>query len=461
MQFLINQPTDVQLHFAFESEDFSDPLLNRFFKGKAGKIFPITQDHGTTIYGGLGKESDLSAHSMIAHIYHIAQEINHYEYEAISVDIKGFEPHFASIVEGFLQSTYRNEKYLSAKTTQHLKHVHFVHAPHDAEKIIVEVQHFMDGVFFARDLINEPAMELYPETLAQRTKEILSPLGIAVDIKDKQAIEALQMKAFLSVARGSAKEPKLIVMRYHGNPHSDDWTGLVGKGLTFDSGGYSLKPSNSMTTMHTDMGGAGTVIGTMLAIAKAELPVNVVGVVAACENLISGDAYKPGDIIGSMAGKTIEIDNTDAEGRVTLADSLYYTATELHVNRIIDLATLTGAVLVALGDVATGAVTNDEAMLAEIQSAAAQADEPIWQLPTFPAYKKLITSKVADLKNTGGRMAGTITAGLFLEEFVAGKPWVHLDIAGTSYLDRGRDYLPQGATGFGVKTLFHYLKGRN
>lgn len=265
--------------------------------------------------------------------------------------------------------------------------------------------------------------------------------------------------ASYSVGKGSDNQPRFIVMEYLNDKDSNERLGLVGKGITYDSGGYSLKPSDSMKTMFDDMSGAATVIGSIYAMAKANLKANVVGCIAACENAVSGHSYKPGDIIGSLSGKTIEIDNTDAEGRVTLADSVYYTATELKATRVIDLATLTGACLIALGEVYTGAVTNNQEFLDEVVKSAKVSGERIWQLPTHPLLGKLNDSRVADIKNSGGRLGGTITAGMFIGEFVNNLPWVHLDIAGTAYLSSAYEYLPLGATGVHVKTLFNLVKG--
>ncbi len=301
-------------------------------------------------------------------------------------------------------------------------------------------------------------MYMTPQALSEAAKSELEPLGIKVDIFNKNEIEELNMEAFLAVAEGSTNEPKLIVMHYNGDPDSKEKLALVGKGLLYDSGGYSLKPANSMITMHSDMAGSASVIATIKALAKNNVKRNVVGVVAACENMISGGAYKPGDIIGSMSGKTIEVLNTDAEGRLTLADALWYAATEVKADKIIDIATLTGACVVALGNINTGAITNNEELMNDVREASNLAGEPVWELPNNKEYKELIKGKFADLSNTGGRGAGTITAGLFLEEFVDNTPWVHLDIAGTSYLEKEASYLPKGATGVPVKTLYYLAK---
>ncbi|NLY09713.1 MAG: leucyl aminopeptidase [Tissierellia bacterium] len=460
MKFNLNSASGVKVFplsiEAYEKSSYFDRMKN-LFNAKSGEVFPNFVNGDLELLLGLGKEKEISTQEIIKAFYSLGKAANEYKISALSIDVSVLSSYFPSIIEGLYQSKYRNEKYLSDRKEQVLLDINFTNAPNSAQNTIDMLESIMEGVFLARNLINEPAMYLYPETLAQRALDKLEPAGVKVEILNKKDIEELGMEAFLSVAKGSAKEPKLIIMTYKGDEKNSHVTGLVGKGLTYDSGGYCIKPPSGMKTMHSDMGGAGTVIGAIYSIAKSKLKCNITGVVAACENMISGDAYKTGDIIGSMSGKTIEIDNTDAEGRVTLADSLYYTATKLGVNEIIDLATLTGACVVALGDVATGAITNNQLLLDKLVESGNDCGEPIWQLPSFPEYKELIKSSVADLKNSGGRYGGTITAGLFLQEFVNELPWVHLDIAGTSFLEKPRGYLPLGATGFGVKTLFNYF----
>ena len=281
--------------------------------------------------------------------------------------------------------------------------------------------------------------------------------GFHVKIYDLAEIEKLGMKAFLEVARGSDREPKVIAMSYYGNPESPEVLGLVGKGLCYDSGGYSLKPSTGMETMHTDMGGAGAVIGAISAIAKMKRKVNVTAVVAACENILSAHAYHPGDIIDSMAGKTIEINNTDAEGRVTLADAVTFAIREQKATHIIDVATLTGAAITALGHEITAAVSDSDALWEKTQKAAEPSCEKVWRLPVDEVLGKALDSKVADMRNSSGRAAGTICGGMFIQKFAEGLPWLHLDIAGTSYTD-GTAVCPFGATGVGVRLLYHVAK---
>ncbi|MGV2643309.1 leucyl aminopeptidase, partial [Clostridium perfringens] len=282
---------------------------------------------------------------------------------------------------------------------------------------------------------------MYPETLAKEVKNIGSKYGFEVEVFDENQIEELKMESFLSVGKGSDNLPRLIVMRYFGDKDNmDQRLALVGKGLTYDSGGYSLKTNAGMVTMKADMGGAASVIGAISAIAKRNLKINVIAVVAACENLISGHAYKPGDIIGSMAGKTIEILNTDAEGRLTLIDAVTYAIEKEKASEIIDVATLTGAAVVSLGEDVTAVITNKDEFYGELREASYEAGEKVWQMPSFEDYGKLIKSNIADLKNIGGKYAGTITAGLFIGEFVQNKPWLHLDIAGPAFSEKKGDY---------------------
>lgn len=309
----------------------------------------------------------------------------------------------------------------------------------------------------ARRLVNEPSNVMTPAQLATEALLAGADSGFDVRVYDLPEIERLGMKAFLEVARGSDREPKVIAMSYCGDPSSDKRLGLVGKGLCYDSGGYSLKPSAGMETMHTDMGGAGAVIGAISAIAKMKLKVNVTAVVAACENILSAHAYHPGDIIGSMAGKTIEINNTDAEGRVTLADAVTFAIEEQKATHIIDVATLTGAAITALGHEITAVVSDSDELWEKTQKAAEPSCEKVWRLPVDEGLGKALDSKIADMRNSSGRAAGTICGGMFIQKFTQGLPWLHLDIAGTSYTD-GTDVCPFGATGVGVRLLYHVAK---
>lgn len=448
------------------NEQYSYLKEKEIFKGNSGEVYSnISHSEDKYVILGLGKEEDLTTESLRVAFFNLGKELMKFKVESIGFKLPKIENlcYSATVqaaTEGLLQSEYSFEKYLTEKKTiPTLKDVHIDGVEDTAEnltEVIEETKNLVEGVFLARDLVNEPAMTMTPTILADRAKEELEELGVKVTVLGKKEIEDLGMEAFLAVSLGSAQEPKFIIMEHNGNPDSDKKLALVGKGLTFDSGGYSLKPSNGMETMFADMSGSASVIGTMKAIAKSGLKKNVVAVVAACENLISGGAYKPGDIIGSMSGKTIEVLNTDAEGRLTLADALWYTADVLKADQIVDIATLTGACVVALGDISTGAVTNNDCLMNNVKEASEIAGELIWELPHNDEYKELIKSKKADLKNTGA--SGATTAGLFLGEFVKDTPWVHLDIAGPAHIAAKRGYLPEGATGIPVKTLYNLAK---
>ena len=450
-------------------ELFSYVKEKELFKGELSEIYTDVSPKGDNIILlGLGEEAKLNFNKIRQAFYKLGCELMKYKIESVGITIPRFgdlcyRKTMIAITEGLLQSEYGFEKYLTKKKiVPCVKEVYFDILEDKKDKVlqaIEETKIVMEGVFLARDLVNERSINMYPEVLAKAAKDILEGLDVVVEIHGKSEIEKLDMKAFLAVAKGSDKEPQFIVMTYNGDSDSKEKLAIVGKGLTYDSGGYSLKPSTSMDTMYTDMAGSAAVIGAMKSIAKSKLKRNVVAIVAACENMISGGAYKPGDIIGSMSGKTIEVLNTDAEGRLTLADALWYAATVVKADKIIDLATLTGAVIVALGDINTGAVTNNDELMNEVKQASILAGEPLWELPNNEEYKELYKGTFADLKNTGGRGAGTVSAGLFLGEFVNDVPWVHLDIAGTSYLEKAAGYLPKGATGVHVKTLYYLVKG--
>ena len=286
--------------------------------------------------------------------------------------------------------------------------------------------------------------------MATLANQIGEDTGLEVEILDKEAMQKLGMGALLGVAEGSEQPPKFIIMKYTGRETPDVDIALIGKAITFDSGGISIKPSAGMEEMKDDMSGGAAVIAAMGAIARLKPEINVLGLVPATENLPSGRALKPGDVITQMEGKTIEIISTDAEGRLALSDAI-------GVKQIIDIATLTGAMQIALGDVCTGAFANNQELADKIIAAGEEAGERIWQMPMYDEYKEQNKSDIADIKNTGGRLAGSITAALFLGEFIGDIPWVHLDIAGTAYTDKTKGYKVKGATGVPVRTLVNLV----
>ncbi len=311
---------------------------------------------------------------------------------------------------------------------------------------------------FTRDLANEPGGYMTPTILAARAKQVAKEFGLSIDILDQRQMEKLGMGSLLGVSRGSDEPPKLIVMKYKpAKSSSKDLLALVGKGITFDSGGISLKPGENMELMKYDMTGAATVIGTMRAIAQLKPSIPVLGVAPCSENLPSGKATKPGDILKAMTGKTIEVINTDAEGRLVLADAIAY-ARKLGATKIIDMATLTGAVSIALGDVNTAILGTDQNLIDEVIASGVEVGEKFWQLPLDNEYTKQIKSDIADIKNVGGKKAGTITAAAFLKEFAEETPWAHLDIAGTAWGDPATPFRSKGPTGVAVRTLVEFIE---
>ena len=312
-----------------------------------------------------------------------------------------------------------------------------------------------DGVLLARDLANAPSNEIDPQTLAARAKE-LSSVGVKVTVLTKAQIEKLGMGGLVAVSKGGGVPPSFIIMEWKGGG-KDQPLVFVGKGVTFDSGGISIKPGAGMADMKLDMGGAAAVIGAMHTIATLKLKQNVIGLVAATENMPSGTAFKPGDVIKHLNGKTSEIDNTDAEGRLILADALAY-ADRYKPQAVIDLATLTGACVVALGNVASGLMGNTPELNNRIRQSGDRTYDRVVELPLWEEYEELIKSDVADVKNSGGRGAGTITAGLFLKTFIGNYPWAHIDIAGTGMTSRPSGYINKGGTGAGVRLLVDFVQ---
>jgi len=327
-----------------------------------------------------------------------------------------------------------------------------------AKKLFAELDHVAEGVTFARDLVTEPGNVIYPESYAEKIKE-LSGLGVDVEILSEEDMEELGMGALLGVGQGSACESHLVIMRWNGSKNeATQPVALVGKGVTFDTGGISLKPGGGMEDMKFDMGGSAAVVGAMMALAGRKAKVNAVGVVGLVENMPSSTAQRPGDVVTSMSGQTIEIINTDAEGRLVLADALWYTQDRFKPKFIIDLATLTGAIIVALGQEYAGIFSNDDDLTEKLIKAGGEVDEPVWRMPLGKAYDKQINSKIADMKNMGGKYGGSIAAAQFLQRYVNDVPWVHIDIAGTAWKTEASDIAHEGATGYGVRLLDQLIR---
>lgn len=313
-----------------------------------------------------------------------------------------------------------------------------------------------DAQNFTRELVTEPGNVATPSALAARAAEVAEELGLECRIMGRAELKAEGFGALLAVARGSAEEPKFIHLEYRG-ADEDPWV-LVGKGVTFDAGGISIKPAQGMEDMKYDMAGAGAVLGAIRAAATIGIPRHVVTLVPTTENLPSGTAVKPADVIRGLSRKSIEVVNTDAEGRLILSDALTY-AGRLGPRAVVDLATLTGGCVVALGHHAAGLMSPDEELVSRIERSGRRTGERVWRLPLWEPYRRQLDSEIADIKNTGGREGSAVTAGCFLQEFVGGFPWAHLDIAGTAWADEEKGYQPKGATGFGVRLLVDWLRG--
>ena len=453
-----------KVKFALSSDDF---------KGKNGQLQSINlfrdQCPRNIILIGLGTKEAFTLDKLRKNIAKAVKESVKLKSKSMDLNIEtlcslmNLEETTRTICEAVVMADYKFDKYKSDKKASTLEEFNIIYTEENQveniHKGINEGTVLGQANLLARFLCNEPSNVLGPVELAIEAKKAGEESGFEVEVFDEASIKELKMEAFLAVSRASAKPPTLIVMRYHGNPENkEEIIGLVGKGLTYDSGGLSIKPTASMVSMKSDMGGAAAVIGAMTALSKLKAKANVVAVIAACENMIDGNGYRPGDIIGSMGGKTIEVLNTDAEGRLTLVDAVHYIIEKEHATKVVDIATLTGAVLSALGITATGVLSNNDFFYNRLEQASKICDEKVWRLPTFEDYKELIKSDVADLKNSGGPRAGTIGAGLFIGEFVQEKPWLHLDIAGTSWSEKDSDYESKGATGAGARLLYHLVK---
>ena len=425
---------------------------------------------------GMGKRKDFSLdriRSIAANSSRYARRIHIKEmaiHDFSSCDVNASDSAEA-IVEGVLLGMYRFDKYKSKKKspTKLLESVKIVAASEDAVSALQvganKGRHLAECANYVRDLVNEPACFMTPTIFAQRAEEIARQTGIEIQVLEQSDLEREGMGAFLAVARGSDQPPKMVVMQYKGNPDAKT-IGIVGKGVTFDSGGYDLKPSQAMLRMYGDMAGAAATLGAIHAIALQKLPINVVAVMPLTENLINGKAFKPSDILYSMSGKTIEMLNTDAEGRLLLCDALTYIQKYHKPDVLLDIATLTGAAIIALGRTVSAVLTNDDSLYSRMFQAGEYCGERVWHLPLYDEFRSQLVSDVADIESVGGRSAGTITAAMFLKEFIdEGQPWMHIDIAGTSMMEEEiaryvkNPYLPkEGGTGTGTRLLYHFVE---
>jgi leucyl aminopeptidase len=431
------------------------------FEGKDGQLVQL-HTHGKIgarriVLIGLGKAGNNDARRLSARASRLARKMGMSRMSLVAPNGTSDNAHF--LVEGAVLGHYSFDHWKTKDVKpSKLSNIDLINTRVD-EAQIATTQRIAEGVSLARDLVNEPPVTKTPSVLAQCGRDIAKENNLDCTIFDKAALIAKGMKLILAVSAGSAEEPRLIHLTYRPDGANEDTpsVALVGKGLTFDAGGLCLKPAGSMEDMKLDMAGGAAVLGAMKAINAVKPNVIVHAIVPSSENLLGAEAYKPGDVIRGYAGKTVEVVNTDAEGRLILADALAYAA-EQGVEEIIDLATLTGAICVALGNETAGIFSNDDALADEIVASAEVAGESVWKMPLDQRLKKQLKSDVADMKNCGERWGGAITGALFLEEFKGDGSWVHIDLAGPSFASKVRDHVGKGGTGFGVTTLLTYLK---
>ena len=444
----------------FEGENTSQELVNTYavekdgFEGKFGQTYLLhtlgkcNADKILTI--GFGKREEFDNNKMREAVAKAVKKLQQIKAKRAAFDFDVACDCGKDAVIGAMIADYSYDKYKSEKS-HHLDEIIFSNF---SEESVKEGILFGQAMSFTRDLANTPAQIATPEMLAKTAKEIQ---GLETKVFDKEEIEKMGMGAYLAVGQGSVNPPKFIHMKYSPeNPKKR--IAIIGKGICFDSGGLDLKPASSMLTMKDDMSGAACILGVMKAVSELKPDIEINGIIAACENMPSGSSYKPGDILTAKNGKTIEVDNTDAEGRLTLADALCY-ACELGVDEVIDIATLTGACMVALGTYASGIMGNNDEIVSDLIETGKKSGELFWELPMISDYFDSLKSDIADMKNTGSRWGGASTAGLFLKEFVTDNvKWAHLDVAGTAFLEKPQKEFIAGATGAGVRTLLNYIK---
>jgi leucyl aminopeptidase len=433
------------------------------FTGKVGQTLDLIAPAGVALarilmVGG-GEEDKFTPENAEAFAASAVQALKTSGVETLDIMLTGLDAQagahaaFGARLAGYCFDAYRTTQAEDKKPS--ITRVRILcDDPKAAKKAYAPMDAVADGVFFTRDLVSEPANILYPEEFARRVKK-LEKLGLEVEILDEKDMKKLGMGSLLGVGQGSRRESQLAVIQWKGAKDKDAQPiAFVGKGVCFDTGGISIKGAEGMEDMKWDMGGAGAVAGLMCALATRKAEVNVVGVLGLVENMPDGNAQRPGDIVTSMSGQTIEVINTDAEGRLVLADALWYTQDRFKPKFMIDLATLTGAIIISLGHDVAGLFSNNDELSDKLVAAGKAVSEPLWRMPMPTAYEKQIESLAADMKNIGGRPGGSITAALFIQKFVNGLPWAHLDIAGTVWRNPGVNAIaPSGATGYGVRLL--------
>ena len=433
------------------------------FEGRAGQLFDgFVERDGTVVRVALAGAGEPGSDRRARHLERagaaLAGRFQSAGEETLLLDAARLSAgELASILLGL---RLRNWRWDTHRTTMkdehkvHLAHVTVANAPDGAADAWRDTDALATGVEFTRELVSEPANVIYPESFVARVRERFEGTGVEITVLGEAEMEKLGMGSLLGVGLGSERQSQLLALRWNGGTEGEAPTAFVGKGVTFDTGGISIKPGPGMEDMKWDMGGAGAVVGAMLALAKRKAKANVVGVCGLVENMPDGKAIRPGDILKSMSGQTIEVLNTDAEGRLVLADALHWVQVTHKPARIVDFATLTGAIIVSLGNEHGGVFANDDTLAEQLLKAGKESGDALWRLPLSPAYDKLIDSPIADMKNIGGKGAGSITAAQFLQRFIGnGTPWAHCDIAGMVWADKQGQTWGKGATGYGVRLM--------
>jgi len=443
---------------------------SRFTGAKGQSLTVLGQEKiGRLLLLGVGKARELDARSAESLGGQVVADANAAGQKTVTVvvdPVKGTRLSPAEVAArialGARLRAYRFDKYKTKeKPEQKLsleKIIVAVSAVADARRAYARLEPTVDAVFFTRDLVSEPANVLYPVEFARRARE-LGKLGVKIDILGEAEIKKLGMGALLGVGQGSERESQLLVMRWMNGPKNQAPVALIGKGVCFDTGGISIKPAGGMEDMKWDMGGAGAVTGAMMLLAGRKARANVVGVCALVENMPDGNAQRPGDVVKTMSGQTVEVINTDAEGRLILCDAMWYAQEKFKPQAMVELSTLTGAIIVSLGHERAGLFSNNTALSNKLRAAGSEVGEKLWRMPLGPKYDKLIDSDIADMRNVStGRDGGSITAAQFLQRFVQeGVAWAHLDIAGMAWSTKGNDTVPKGATAYGVRLLDRWI----
>lgn len=441
-------------------DELKSAYQNKIFQGGNGEVFSLTQKGKSIVFAGLGKRENISATQLRTAVR--AALLSSLLRKVSSVEIFPYDQKDTTVIgmiEGILIGTYQWTKYLASKKDEVKKSYILIS---EKKTIYTQAITTCEGVNVARDLINENAdvaNSVFMESVIR--KIIKGAKNFSIKVLNKKDLKAKGLGLILSVNQGSKQDPKLIIVEYKGSSKKSGHTALVGKGVTYDTGGLNLKPSGFMETMKMDMGGAAAVIGTLKNTVALKPKKNILFVVGLVENAIGPDAYKPGDVISGYAKKSIEVGNTDAEGRLVLADAISYVVKNYKPARLIDLATLTGACVIALGHDYTGMVSTDDKLANQLLESARLTDDRIWRMPTYPEIKDAVKSEIADIKNVGWPRGagGMITAAEFLRQFTEGTKWAHLDIAGTAFVDgKSRWYFAHGGTGAGVRALTNFLQ---